>query len=384
MTIRSVYDNPLTTTRDAELLAKRAKVTVKSARAFLRDQAAQQVTRRSVKPRDELFAPTGGPYGQWLGDVIFLSDFSGVNDKRGAIFTLLEVNSRYVYSRALIRTTAAKVAVAMGEILAQNKIDVKKIGVAPILSVRTDGGPENSGAFAALLKKHGIPHEKGEAGTHERLSRLDRFHLTLRTMIGDLFAVSGSQVWYPYLQSLIQNYNERPHRGLAPVGKKLAPIDIDRVLEGQLRLHDSERASQVRQLVNDSGIKKGTKVRLLLKRAQPGRVSRFAKANEAVWTSAVYVVSGRAGPNSFTVAGVPHGAPKVWPIHALQVVKKALGAKRKGPKVDLAVLRAKKLESRNISFAEQAKALAAPARPKRVSKPSRRLRESRLSRESLW
>lgn len=71
---------------------------------------------------------------------------------------------------------------------------------------------------AKLLRGLDIAHTKGEPFTHERLGRLDRFHPTLRRMIGDLFAATDSHVWFPYLQDIIMNYNTRPHRGLKPAG----------------------------------------------------------------------------------------------------------------------------------------------------------------------
>ena len=99
ITIKQVFDNPRTTTRNPALLAKRAGVQVKSAIAFLRDQAASQITKRAVKPPDSAYVPTGGPRGEWLGDTIYLTSYVGVNKQRTAIFTIMEVNSRYVYAR---------------------------------------------------------------------------------------------------------------------------------------------------------------------------------------------------------------------------------------------------------------------------------------------
>ena len=76
--------------------------------------------------------------------------------------------------------------------------------------------------------------------------------------------------------------------------------------------------------------------------------------------------------NSFVV-GVPPGEVKIWPLHSLLLVDSrevATGRTRGGPKVNIAVERAKRLELRNIDEGEQAAALSAPAVKKRVSKPS--------------
>ena len=50
--------------------------------------------------------------------------------------------------------------------------------------------------------------------------------------------------------------------------------------------------------------------------------------------------------------------------------RREIRSRRGGAKVDIAVERAKRLESRNISEEETAAALAAPAAPKRVSNPT--------------
>jgi hypothetical protein len=366
-TIKQVFDNPATTTRNPELLAKRAGVTVKSAQAFLRDQAASQITKRAVKPPDSAYVPTGGKRGEWLGDVIYLQDYKGVNKHRTAIFTLMEVNSRYVYARALTKATSAKTAEAMKEILAQNATEVKK-GVAPILEVRTDGGPEMAGEFAALLKERGIPQDKGQPGTHERLARLDRYHGVLRRQLGEIFAIRNSHVWIDVLQDLVDNHNKSPSRALDAAGKNTAPIDVARSAkkEEMLRTADNKRAAEVRRSVDKMNIKPGTKVRLLTSRLK--RAPKYVKGQEATYTPELYSVIERVGPNTFRV-DVPAGEVSVWPVHSLQVVRKALGQKKaltpSTTKVNKKVVAAQRKEARNISEEEQKAALAAPARPRR-------------------
>jgi hypothetical protein len=63
---------------------------------------------------------------------------------------------------------------------------------------------------------------------------------------------------------------------------------------------------------------------------------------------------------------VAAGEVKVWPFYAMMAVRKALkSTPAGGEKVDVKVERAKKKEALSISPAENAAALAAPARPKR-------------------
>ena len=110
MTLKSVYEDPLTSTRDPALLAKRAGVTVKSAKSFLHDQSSSQVAQQWRKPAASsgVYAPTGAPPGHWQADVIFFEDYQGVNDRRKAMLTVLHTTTRYAVVRPLLSTKSEK------------------------------------------------------------------------------------------------------------------------------------------------------------------------------------------------------------------------------------------------------------------------------------
>lgn len=305
---------------------------------------------------------------------MFLREFAGVNSKRGAILAAVNPNTRYAYARALVTdasatkrgVSAAKAAAALSSILEQNAEDATD-GVPPILAIRCDGGSENRGELAAMLKKRGIPQEFVEAGTHSRMSRLDAFHRTLRFLIGDLMAATNSHVWYPHLEALVENYLSRPNQGLAAaLGRKIAPADVTPDDEFAIQLADARRAAEVRRRTDASGVGPGSRVRLLVSKTRDGR-SAFAKGSDANWTSTVYTVKARVGPNSFLVADA---LPPTWPLWALQPVStETPSAAPAGPKIDRRVVAAQAAEYRNISGPEQAAALAAPARAKRERAP---------------
>jgi hypothetical protein len=364
MSIASVYADPATTTRDAATLAKRAGVTYVVAAAFLRDQGASQVRKRTTKPSAAVFAPTGDLFGTWAADVLFMTDYAGVNSARTCILTLLEVNSRYVYARGLTKATSANTAKALVEIILQNAHDCEtKEKAAPILKLRSDNGSEFAGEFAKLLLDQGIEHERVEAGTHARLARLDRFHRTLRMMIGELFALRDSHVWYDVLPEIIANYNSRPSRALARNGTPRAPVDIGPREEAHIRDKDYSRAQEIGDIIDDGNIGPGSRVRLQFSKTKAGAKSKFSKAQEISYTTEIYTVIQRVGPNSFLV-DVPPGEITIWPLHSLQVVKKSLSSAVSGPKIDKAAVSAQRMEARNISPEEVKAVQAAPARPR--------------------
>ena len=88
-----------------------------------------------------------------------------------------------------------------------------------------------------------------------------------------------------------------------------------------------------------------------------------------MWTTEIYEVVARAGPNSFIV-DVGRGEVPVWPLHSLQIVRKAHHtASPSGPVVDKAVVRAQRMEARNIAPEEVKESLEAPARARRERAP---------------
>jgi hypothetical protein len=363
MSLKSVYEDPRTSTRDPALLAERAGVTVKSAKAFLRDQLSSQVAQQWRKPSGSsgAYAPTGAPPGHWQSDVIFFEDYQGVNDRRKAMLTVLHTTTRYAVVRPLLSAKADKTAEAMRSILEEIADSRRRIKV-----LRVDGGGEFKGVFAALMRERGIELEVGEPNTHYRLARTDRLHRTLRQRVGEHFERANTHRWITALPDIIGNYNSTPHRTLTELlGRPTAPSQVTAVQERVIRQAESVQASEVRALVDRLGIDPGTQVRLLISRTREGGRDKHAKSQRRVWTSELYSVLNRNGPNSYIV-DVPAGEVKVWPFYALMVVRKALKSPPAGgKKVNVKVERAKKKEALNINEEEQAAALAAPARPKR-------------------
>ena len=92
MSIVAVYADPAQSTHNAALLATRAKVTLAEAQAFLRDQSSAQQRKRAYKPTAASFAPIGDQYATWAADVMFMTDYAGVNKKRTCILTLADLS----------------------------------------------------------------------------------------------------------------------------------------------------------------------------------------------------------------------------------------------------------------------------------------------------
>jgi len=363
MTLREIYNDPKTTTRNATLLAKRAGTTVKSAKAFLATQTSATVRTAWRRPSTQQFAPAGGPAGHWQADTLFLDDYRGVNDKRRAILTLLNTTTRYAIARPLLNAQAATVTAALKDMLTSEK--------CTITILRVDQGPEWGAITRKFLEGRGIALEMGEPNTHTWLSRTDRFHRTLRQRLGEHFERDNTHRWIKTLPSLITNYNHTPHRTLSELLKRKAtPADITSKEQQFIRADERERATNLANTIDTLGIIPGeTYVRILRQKTREGaKSSKFTKGQTSVWSRDSYLVLKRSGVNSFIV-DVPAGEVKLWPVHSLRVADpQEIKSISRGAKVDIVVERAKRLEARNISEDEQFIAIKAPTRMKRVSK----------------
>jgi hypothetical protein len=190
-------------------------------------------------------------------------------------------------------------------------------------------------------------------------------------LIGELFAKNNNHVWYTYLDAIMSNYNTRPHTTLTKILKRpTSPFEVTESDESRLQIHDAAVKESVKLKVPDYA--PGTHVRLLMRRTSEGAKAQKlgTKLNDQTFTSKVYQILARAGPNSYEVNTTGNDA-KIWPYHALQVVNMATTvAQPASKKVNKKVVSAKRLESMNISEAEQ-KANIVPTKT-RASKVSTR------------
>ena len=74
----------------------------------------------------------------------------------------------------------------------------------------------------------------------------------------------------------------------------------------------------------------------------------------------IYKVLSRAGPNTFKIE-VPNDENEIWPVHAIQVVKKSLNAVAPKDKINKKDVKLTRQFNQEISVQEQAANLAAPA-----------------------
>ena len=214
------------------------------------------------------------------------------------------------------------------------------------------------------------------------MARLDRIVGSIRMLIGELFAKNNNNVWYTYLESIMSNYNNRDHTTLTKIlKKKTSPSQVTEGDEIRLQIHDAAVKESVKSKVPDYA--PGTHVRLLMRRTSEGAKAQKlgTKLNDQTYTSKVYQIIARSGPNSYEVNTKGNDA-KIWPYHALQVVDMVTTvAQPVAKKVNKKVVSAKRLEAMNISEAEQ-KSNIVPSRT-RTAKVSTRSNKKAVNYREL-
>ena len=268
------------------------------------------MTKRVIKPKE--YAPTGGPPGTYQGDLVFFEDISRVNRGYKSILTVNSANSRFVYAEPLKKKSDTPDAMRRIIKNAQSR--------EPIKILWTDPGTEfTSKKFQDLMRTSGIQHQFSGAQNHAPLGRIDRFHLTLRTIFERWFLHTGKNNWVDSLPEIIKSYNKRVNRATG-----MAPADTTPKRIEQVRLEDKARAMRVANRVDKLALTPGTKVRHITNRVG------FTKGSAPKWSSTVHEIQERLGVDTFKVKGF-QGTYKDYELQAVPSTKKAKQAKQAEP-----------------------------------------------------
>jgi hypothetical protein len=184
----------------------------------------------------------------------------------------------------------------------------------------------------------------------------------------------NNHIWIDVLADLVKNYNTTPHRSLSKFfGTATSPEQMTEKKDNEIMESDLKKVDWVRSQTRDLV---GKSVRILMSRTNFGTKSeKTVKSNDQTWSSEIYQVLEREGPNSYRLntTGLD---PRIWPVHSLLVVDgqntTSQPPKNSTTSVNRAAVSAQRMENQNISPEERAEALAGPKDSKRITKlPSR-------------
>ena len=257
---------------------------------------SQQMTKRVIKPKE--YAPTGGSTGTYQADLIFFDELSRMNHGYRSILTAISANSRFVYAEPLKKKSDAPDAMSRIIKDAQKREAVKVLW--------TDPGTEfTSKKFRDVMGKHEIVHHLTEPKNHAPLGRIDRFHLTLRTILERWFLHTGKNNWVDSLPEIIKSYNERENRAIGMAPAETKKKDIIRI-----QFDDRARAMRVASRVDKLNLHPGANVRHITNRVG------FTKGSAPKWSSTVHEIQSREGVDRFKVKGL-QGTYKDYELQAV-------------------------------------------------------------------
>ena len=147
---------------------------------------------------------------QWQADLADMHGLASQNDGMRYILTVIDVFSKYAWSKPVRSKDAGAVANALKEVLHQARPRKLK-------RLQTDKGKEFfNNTFAALMRRHGISHFASESD--QKTAVFERFNRTIKTRIYTFLSDRGTARWLDVIQELVQAYNNSFHRtiGMAP------------------------------------------------------------------------------------------------------------------------------------------------------------------------
>jgi hypothetical protein len=181
----------------------------------------------------------------------------------------------------------------------------------------SDSGSEFVNRKMAVLKKEkDFEHIFVEPGNHRRLSRVDRFHKTLRDRFRYLKKERGNTIWYDKLDDILANYNSTPHRSLKHPEKSDMRISPNRADDPEnkkeIQKEDLDRAVTTMSYIRENvPLKPGDSVRVVRNK------KTFEKKGNANWSKTVYIIDEKKGPNLFSVVG----RDEIYKTYELQKVR---------------------------------------------------------------
>jgi hypothetical protein len=171
---------------------------------FLKKQRVHQIFGEKKQIRGHITAFK--PFDRMQMDLIDMSTFYHENKGFHWIFQFIDVFSRKVFCIPIKSKTTGDVYDGLKLFLDENK----NIG-----SMTSD----NESAFKSsdvqdLLNEHNIEHIMVDVGEHKSLGIIDRSIRTIKEKIYQYFKYKNTTKYIDKLDSIINGYNNSPHRGL--------------------------------------------------------------------------------------------------------------------------------------------------------------------------
>ena len=246
-------------------LAKVSKLPQKTVQKFLSQQWTYQFHKpvRNKFPRRRYIVR--GVNEQWQADLVEMQHFHYENKGYRYILCVIDVFSRYVYTRPLKNKTGKEVADALDSIF---EITFPK-------RLQTDQGNEFYNQHVrTVLEKYGI--ELFSVYSDKKAAIVERFQRTLKERMYRAFTYQSNHKWLDLLPKLTESYNHSYHRSI-----KTMPANINKTNETAVWLQqygNIQKNPVIKFQIGDT-------VRI------PKTKTPFSKGYEEKWTDEIFTIS---------------------------------------------------------------------------------------------
>lgn len=173
--------------------------------------ARKRFPRRRVQIR--------GVHDTWQADLVDLRSLAKSNKGYNYILFVINVFTKFVWTRPLKTKSGLEVTKAMAEVLAE---------AHPPKNLQVDMGKEFYNApFKELMKQHKI--NMYSTFSVLKASIVERVNRTIKSAIFKNFTINGNQRWLSHLQPIVDRYNNTVH---STIGMK--PRDVTKKHEKRL------------------------------------------------------------------------------------------------------------------------------------------------------
>ena len=211
----------------------------------------------------------------WHANSVDMQEFKNVNDGHRYLLMVIDIFSRYAWSRPLRTKKAKDVIDAFNSILEQD-------GRRRPKKLQTDLGKEfDNRHFRSFLNRQDI--DLFVVNSPFKASLVERLNKTIKEKMYKYFTFRGSHRWIDVLPQIMEGYNGSIHRSIA-----MAPRDVNRENEMQLWDKQQSKGPQIvtrRRDEQHPTFKVGESVRI----SHAKRI--FDKGYLPTWTDQVYTVA---------------------------------------------------------------------------------------------
>lgn len=216
----------------------------------------------------------------WQMDLIDLSKYDEENLGNRWVLNIVDLFSKYLISRPLVRKEGKLIANALEDILSNPSTRPKIL--------QSDNGSEfKNSDVEAVLKRYGITQVFSKPYSPTSQGAIEKVNQTLKLMLKRLWATKKNHQWISALPDLVSNYNTSIHSVT-----RSSPISLQYdSLNGKVADQKAQNKAQdgIKQQAHSftagsmSNLKEGDYVRLALKKKGNGKL-------EFNWSKRVYLI----------------------------------------------------------------------------------------------